>query len=184
MKYRVREVVLGFILLFSLELPSLARLGENEVACAIRYNNGKDVKATAYDRISPLLTGANTTNKTYVYQGWRIQIGFMRGIAHRIRYQNEKSSHRISELELMAVLNANGGAASWKEEKTEAQKQDIFTKVLISSVSGETWVRNDGAKATLDFLARSLNLDSATYLKWEASKAAKNKPDSKALPNF
>ena len=176
-----RAMAFSFIIMASITVTAMARLGENEVACAIRYNHGIDIKQTNADRFSPLLSGANTTNRTYSFQGWKIRIGFMKGIAHRMRYQHENPNHRITEEEQMVILNANGGSANWRPEKIEAQRKDAFTRMLIPSYSGVTWVRNDGAKATRDIMGISLSIDSAAYLNWEARK---KKTENKAIPNF
>ena len=165
------EMVLVFFALISITQSVQARLGENEVACATRYNHGKDVQSTATDHMYPLLTGINTTNRTYSYKGWRIRIGFKMGIAHRIQYQHEKPPLQITDEELSAILNANGGLGAWT---MDSQDGPFYF--------GKAWTRKDGAKAWLPIGSNSLTLDSAAYIRWQES--SNKKKAKKPIPDF
>lgn len=170
-------------LLFSsvLVLSVQARLGENEVACAMRYQHGQDVAPKIGDRMHPLLSGIHTTNKTYQYQGWTIQIGFMRGIAHRMRYRHADSNQRITDDEVKAILAANGGLSSWREADAAQTLDHGMANALKDRLSGTVWERSDGARATLQLLDKVLILDSAAYRRW----SERPKPsEKKAIPAF
>ncbi len=174
--YCLSFVVVSFVMTFSAQ----ARLGENEVACAFRYQQGQDVAPTHADRYSPLLSGIHTTNKTYQYQGWTIQIGFMRGIAHRMSYRHASPAKKITAEEVKAILAANGGLSSWREAGAPHILVNPSAALSRAMFTTTVWERSDGARATLKN-ERNLTLDSAAYRRWsERPKPA----DTKAIPAF
>ena len=159
----LKTVATLFIAIFAISHSAQARLGETEVACAMRYNHGQDVGSTISDQVFPLISGVNTTNRTYSYQGWTIRIGFHRGIAHCIQYQHVKATERITDAEVSEILQANGGIDAWSPEL-------------------KGWSRKDGAKAALSSALNSLTLESAAYFHWRMNKG--KKPPPKPIPNF
>jgi len=175
-----RCILLWVVIWCAITITAQARLGDNEVACATRYNHGQDVASISTDRHYPLLTGIHTTNKTYQYQGWVIRIGFMRGIAHRLQYRHQETMRKITEEEVNAILDANGGLSAWKPEpKSNYSSGEIMVEVVAPSMKAREWNRQDGARATLT--QKTLHLDSAAYLRW---KEERSKPKAKPIPSF
>ena len=180
--YFVTKYILFFILITTTGV--FARLGENEVACATRYNHGQDVLQSFQDRHAPLVSGVNTTNRTYLYQGWRIRVGFVNGIAQRVEYSDaEKPSRNITEAEIAAILAANGGASAWRPvAKSDLPEDSPVSKYLFSSFNGSAWVRGDHAIAQVQFPGNKLRLESYAILKSEFGQQQKVK--KKPIPAF
>ncbi|HMP91155.1 MAG TPA: hypothetical protein PJ991_13210 [Kiritimatiellia bacterium] len=169
------------ILILLSGISAHARLGENEVACAMRYNHGKDVGETFSDRHYPLLSGPHANNRTYHFQGWRIRIGFARGIAHRVEYKHLEMNRKITGPELQAILEANGGINAWRREGEDTTPNLTAAPLPVSMFSEQLWIRNDGAHARLLPNSTTLILESAAYIRW---KSAPSRKQEKPVPKF
>jgi hypothetical protein len=157
-------------------LPVFARLGESETACDMRYNHGQQISQTSRDKYSPLVTGPNATNKTYSFQGWRIQAGFLQGVAARVEYSKTSAgNHTITAEEVNAILEGNGGLSSWRQVTIEQFPNP--TKALIDlfhrSASRTVWYRADGSFAYLRPANYFFRLENGRALQADAAAAVK-----------
>lgn len=174
--------ILATLVWFPLVAP--ARIGETETACDMRYNQGKPPLSQSFaDRLSPLVQGPATTNKTYSYQGWSIKIGFIQGIASRIEYSKAGEGPRaITAEEVNAILNGNGGLRSWR---LVAQDQfpnptKIVTDIFRRSGYRPVWYRQDGTYAYLRPAAYFFRIENGRALQADAAAA---KP-ARSIPSF
>ena len=173
--------IIAFCLLL-LATPSIARIGENETACALRYNHGKDVPPDPHDQMFPLLKGPNTTNRTYKYQGWNIKIGFIQGIASVVQYSIAGQNIRaITPEEVRAILDGSGGLAAWRQVKSSDFKQRTPVIDRIFRGSGDVWWRSDGSFAQLPAMRTYFRIENELALKLEAEAA---RPTQRTIPKF
>lgn len=171
------------LLLTTATLSALARLGESETGCDMRYNKGARLSQTSDDKYYPLITGNWTTNKTYSYEGWKIKAGFLKGFACRIEYR-KIGSERISGDEVNAILEANGGLKTWRVVKVEqfANPPEDLRNLFLHATS-DVWHRNDGAFAySDDHMGRFLLENRAARARDLELEAASRKP--KTIPRF
>ena len=90
-----------------------ARLGENITQCDQRYNStGGNISKDFIDNHSKLITGINTTNVVYIYDGWKIKIGYMNSYAVVIEYKRLDGG-RIDNTQLGMILRVNCGDQTW-----------------------------------------------------------------------
>lgn len=139
-------------------LVAQARLGEAITECDLRYHGGKPGKSSAADLIKPLATGPNTTNLTYIHNGFTIRIGFTDGVATVIDY-NKMSSQKTTPEELEAILEANGGG--WEEVPDYSSRRRWKGLDELSALAGKgrVWMRTpDYSGACLYNLGRSLRM--------------------------
>jgi hypothetical protein len=125
-----------------------ARLGENITACDMRYNKGAAGASTSEDRLSPLVIGPGTTNRTYRYEGWKIRIGFLNETACRLAYRLDGKMVQPSAEEFSGILQAHGGTSAWRQVETRSitNAAPAVMKILRSH-GARLWVRQDGALA-------------------------------------
>ncbi len=167
-----------------------ARLLETETQCDTRYGTtGERQEPSIQLRLHPLVTGANTTNLVYLYEGWNITIGFINGIAHRMEYSKTGSNLaalKISTAETDAVLAANNGGQQW----TRVRKADIANPgklilQLLRRSNDNIWIRNDRSVAYLSPGFLKLRLESNFAIQRDVrANEAKQRADQKSIPRF
>lgn len=84
-----------------------ARMGETLAQCDRRYG----MQNQSSGEMFPLISGV--TNRTYVYQGWRITAAFIKGRAAMLRYTKTNNA-RIQDDEAQAILRAETYGGEWK----------------------------------------------------------------------
>lgn len=175
----MKHILAGLILVLATGVH--ARLSETETACALRYNHGKDVPPHTLDQTSPLVRGPNCTNRTYVFQGWLIRIGFIQGISSRVSYSIHETPRGITPDEVKAILDANGGLSSWRRVRSADFKQTTPVLNRIFSTSTDVWWRNDGSFASMGVTGSTLLLENSIALRQEAESL---EPKPRKIPNF
>ena len=167
-----------------------ARLGEDEIQCEERYGFAKK-EYISTDKINPLVTGDGANIRTYIYQGWRIRIGFLDGVAVREEYWKVTGPGRtaaIADYESTAILDGEKGSATWQTRGTTLSLnvtkmlQDHLQNVLM----GTHWIRSDGAAtATLDLGKMHLLFESLAAIQHdEAIKQANDQKQRASVPTF
>lgn len=143
-----RLLILAFLGAF---LPLVhARLGETEGQSQIRYGQPREDMTGANDK--PLMPGA--IEKVYHYQGWRVRSAFANGACVRIEYvhlSEENFPKAVTDREISAILDAEKGKFSWKEEKATKQPGPAgeIEKALKGAFHMRKWIRSDRATAEL-----------------------------------
>lgn len=73
-------------------------------------------------KVFPLITSIGAITRTYLYQGWRIRVGFLDGIAVREEYWKVTAPGRsatIADYEATAILDAEKGTGIWQPKGTK-----------------------------------------------------------------
>lgn len=157
-----------------------ARMGETIAQCDQRYGAPKQSPS---DNMFALLSGPGVTNRTYVYQGWRIKTAFIKGRAAMLRY-SKVDAQKIQDDEVQAILKAETYGDAWTEKSQYSVNpakylQNAFTKPRL-------WTNGIGAEAYfenpqyLSFVVKAPIVDQ--YNKAKAD-AAEQKRKS-AIPEF
>ena len=123
-----------------------ARLGETEAQAQARYGTPTPELIGPTDK--PLLVGAKEL--AYNYQGWRVRAAYVNNVTVRIEYAHlpeNNTPKQISETEVKAVLEAEKGTFSWREQKPKTGNKDLDN--LKNFFGGRVWERSDHAEATL-----------------------------------
>lgn len=146
----VAPVLAGAMLLIA-ALPAAARLGETEAQSTTRYGEPKPQLISPQEQ--PLVVGATET--AYSYQGWRIRVAFVDGVATRLEYIHIPGAigtfTPITEEEVQAILEGEKGKSRWREQKvrrTGDVARDVGA-VIQGALEGRLWERGDHAAATL-----------------------------------
>ena len=169
-----------------------ARLGETEAECLQRYGPSR---SDSYTRMraqsAPLLPGA--AQKSWDYQGWRITAAFHPTTAKAVRVEYIKSSkpdasRYIEDYEFKAILEANGGAANWKQhsERTGLSPTKALERQLVKVITGPNYRRvSDGATVTYSKRSISLTLELPAAAELTAPRKATNEAQQRAtVPKF
>ena len=172
--------------------PLHARLGEDEIQCEERYGFAKKDPATAAnEKLYPLITGEGATTRTYLYQGWRIRIGFLDGVAVREEYWKVVGPGRnaaIADYESTPILEAEKGTATWQPKgiKPSTNIQQMLLEHLQHSLLGTFWIRSDGtATATMDMASMHLSFENVIAIQHdEAIKQANEQKQRASVPLF
>lgn len=131
--------------------PALARLGETEGQSQLRYGQARDDLAGPNDQ--PLLPGA--LERMYGYQGWRVRAAFVGGVCVRIEYvhlpEDGLLPRQIADAELAAILEAEKGKFSWREDRATKQvgAAGDIERALKGAFKVRQWTRSDHATAEL-----------------------------------
>jgi hypothetical protein len=167
-----------------------ARLGEDEIQCEERYGFAKKDFATT-DKAFPLINGIGATTRTYLYQGWRIRIGFLDGVAVREEYWKITAPGRsvtIADDESKAILEAEKSAGAWqlKGATLTLYIPKMLQDHLQKTLAGTFWIRSDGlATANLDAAKLRLSFESLTAIQHdEEIKRANEEKQRASLPAF
>jgi len=141
----MKLTLIALLALALFTLPSQARLGETEVQSDARYGASNPDLIAATDK--PLLPGAE--EKAYLFQGWRVRAAFVGGETVRIEYVNvaDGQPKKLGDAEIKAVLDAEAGKFSWREQKPRTGNKDL--NALKTFFDGRNWERSDHAEAML-----------------------------------
>jgi hypothetical protein len=169
------------LVLAALATASHARLGETEGQSQQRYGQPRAELIRSNEK--PLLNGA--LERAYEYEGWRIRAAFVEGACVRIEYAHipgEGFPRPITEQEAKAILEAEKGKFSWREEKLTKNPGAVgeLEKALKGALNVRRWERSDRAKAEMA-LGLVLKLEIRTAGELE-KKLAKARPE-KAAPS-
>lgn len=165
-----------------------ARLGETEGQSQQRYGAAREELIGANDK--PLMPGA--VEKAYEYQGWRVRAAFAGGVCVRIEYvhiPHDGVPQKISDVEMAAILDAEKGKFSWREEKATKQPGAAgeIEKALKGAFNVRKWQRSDHAAAELGLgLVIKVESRDAQEIEKMLAKLAKQKPAAGAtkVPKF
>jgi hypothetical protein len=183
------KFLLALPLLMSIALPcARARLGESEGQSQQRYGQPNADLIGANDK--PLMPGA--VEKAYDYQGWRVRAAFAGGVCVRIEYVHipqDGAPQKIAEAEMAAILDAEKGKFSWREEKATKQPGAAgeLEKAIKGALNVRKWQRGDHATAELALgLVIKLETRDAQEIAKKLAKAAKDKPaaNTPKVPKF
>lgn len=182
----------SILLLASLTIPpsALARLGEDEIQCEERYGFAKK-EFVQNDKSFPLITGIGAITRTYLYQGWRIRIGFLDGVAVREEYWKVTGPGRaaaIADYERTPILEAEKGVGTWQPKGTKltVNISKMLQDHLQSMMNQGAWIRSDGvATATLDMLNMRLSFESLAAVQHdEETKRGNEEKQRASVPAF
>lgn len=172
--------------------PAFARLGDTLNQAADRYGLPKTQKPQPW--LTPLLEGAK--EHVFEFQGWKIRCALVLatdGVSYVVREEYTKllkpgGSLQITDYERTAILDGEGGSASWSAKKVgelSANPVKLMQNQLAHTFAGQTWTRADGAIAVLGLGGTPLRLDLPQALQYEqAVKAAKDQKAKAAVPKF
>ncbi len=138
----------ALVVFFALVTGAEARLGETEAQSATRY--GQPATGLVGPTEKALMPGAEEL--VYNYQGWRVRAAFVNGAAVRIEYAKLPDAgglKKLSEDEVKAILEAEKGTLTWREEKPRLGNAGL--NALKTAVGGKVWERSDHATAKLVF---------------------------------
>ena len=169
---------------------ALARLGEDEIQCEDRYGFAKK-EFVSNDKIFPLIKGDGTITRTYLYQGWRIRVGFLDGVAVREEYWKVTGPGRtssIADYEATAILDAERGTGAWQSKGTKLTVNipKMLQDHLMQMLTGTTWIRSDGtATATLDLTHLHISFESLAAVQHDEEAKRNNEEKQRAsVPTF
>ena len=91
----------------------------------------------------------------YDYEGWRIRVAFIDGIAARETYQKIQAapgSTLIKDFELSTILKAEQGDGTWKERPSQTKLwpnpiAGFLQEKFQNGLGVKVWIRTDGALA-------------------------------------
>ena len=173
----MKTILLTLVLLRIICLPScFARLGEDEIQCEERYGFAKK-EFVSTDKINPLITGEGANTRTYIYQGWRIRIGFLDGVAVREEYWKVTGPGRtvtIADYESTAILDGEKGNGTWKSGGQH---------LLLDS---NAWVRSDNqATARIDTVRMHMSFEGSAAVEHDKqTKQANEQKQRASVPAF
>ncbi len=184
MKFLLALPILMFIAMPAAE----ARLGETEGQSQQRYGQPNADLIGPNDK--PLMPGA--LEKAYEYQGWRVRAAFAGGVCVRIEYVHipkDGLPQKIAEAEMAAILDAEKGKFSWREEKATKQPGAAgeIEKAIKGALNVRKWQRSDHATAELALgLVIKLESRDAQEIAKKLAKLGKEKPAAGAtkVPKF
>lgn len=155
---------LPVLIFLSLATCAFARLGENEDQNEDRYGLPKR-QFDLLDKNFPLIRGEGTRTKTYLFETWRIRVGYLNGIAVRIEYwRNQDSDPLLKDFEKAAILDAESLGGTWHPDAPGMEQTTGYAP------GRNTYVRQDGARATMDKI--HVVIDSKTLLDFDAARKA------------
>lgn len=182
--------VLSLLVQFTCVRPAFARLGEDEVQCEERYGFAKK-EFVANDKVFPLIKGVGATTRTYLYQGWRIRVGFLDGVAVREEYWKVTGPGRsatIADYEYAAILEGEKVTGAWLPRgiKLTVNIPKMLQDHLMNTLVGTTWVRGDGnATATLDNVHLHMSFESLAAVQHDEEIKRSNEEKQRAsVPAF
>lgn len=160
-----------------------ARLREDDLQCMMRYGGASQRPAhESENQTSPLSQGSFARTKTYLYQGWKIRIGYVQNISHRMTYARDLAKP-ITEEQIQAILDANGGASAWNERiPRKSANLAEHMEGVFQSLGTRTWQRTDGSRATLR--GHVLRLESAEAIRVSAEARAEQRRRDNRVPAF
>ena len=169
-----------FAAIVSLAHPAAARLGETEAQSQARYGEPTPQYASQTDK--PLMAGAKEV--IYFFQGWRVRAAFANNATVRIEYAHVPEGavpKNIGEAEAKAILEAEKGTFSWREQKPKTGDKNL--NALKTYFDGRNWERSDHALATLKLnLLLILESHDADTIEKKLAKQAGAKPGATPAP--
>jgi hypothetical protein len=169
------------VLLCASGSPIYARLGETEAQSQQRYGQVRAELIRAGEK--PLMAGA--VERAYEYEGWRVRAAFVEGSCVRIEYAHIPEGgvpKPITEQEAKAILEAEKGKFSWREDKlprTPGAAGEL-EKALKGALNLRRWERSDRANAEMA-LGLVLKLETRSADEMEKRLARKG-PDKAPAP--
>lgn len=158
-----------------------ARLGENEGQSQQRYGQARPELIRPGEK--PLMAGA--VERAYEYEGWRVRAAFVEGSCVRIEYAHIPEGgvpKPITEQEAKAILEAEKGKFSWREDKlprTPGAAGEL-EKALKGALNLRRWERSDRANAEMALgLVLKLETRSADEIE---KRLARKGPDKAPAP--
>jgi hypothetical protein len=183
------KFLLALPLVLFITVPAAhARLGETEGQSQQRYGQPNAELIGPNDK--PLMPGA--LEKAYRYQGWRVRAAFAGGVCVRTEYVHipqDGAPQKITEAEMAAILDAEKGKFSWREEKATKQPGAAgeIEKALKGAFNVRKWQRSDHATAELALgLVIQFESRDAQEIAKKLAKLAKDKPaaNTAKVPKF
>ncbi len=142
-----------------------ARLGETEDQTEDRYGIPK--RQFEYDdNHFPLVRGDGARTKSYIFQSYRIRVGYLNGVTVRIEYlrQNGLPDPVLKDFEKAAIFEGETVGGKWHPD-APGQGQ------VVGFVPGQTrYLRDDGARAVSN--TGNIIFDSKAFLDLEAARKA------------
>ena len=157
-----------------------ARLGETLAQSDQRYGV-KNVVPYDYSIIG--LSGPGVTNRTYLYQGWRIKTTFIQGRAAMLQY-SKQHNEKIQDDEALAILQAESGGGEW----TEVSQLSLNPLKHIQNMMTATrlWTNSNGIKAYFNnpqYMTLVVESPEVEQYKKAQAEAAEEKRKA-SIPNF
>ena len=138
-----------------------------------------------------MVTGVGAITRTYLYQGWRIRVGFLDGVAVCEEYWKVTTPGKsaiIADYESNAVLDGEKGTGTWQPygAKLTFNVTKMLQDHLQKSLMGTVWVRTDGvATATLDLAKLHLSFESVAAVQHDEEMKHADEAKQRALvPTF
>ncbi len=178
------KLILFVLALLLSSATSQAQLGETEQESIKRYGN---VTPDPPPNISELLL-PNAINRTYLYQGWRIQTSFLNNHTVRIRYSKlpkKNVSQVLHKDEIATILKVEAHGGNWKKI---AKKSFLIphTQTNVRWQRAQTrFVNTNGCRAYLTAGYMNLYVDAPEAVLWEETTAADQAQQQKEnIPSF
>lgn len=181
MGYRMKKICLILAVLAALSFvarEAAARMGETIAQCDQRYGAQKQ---SPVDISFPLISGV--TNRTYTYQGWRIQIAFIKGRAAMLRY-TKVTSQTIEDNEVRAILKAETYGGNWTEQSqfslnplNRLQNFISHPRLWTNDIGAEAYIENP---STVSFIIKAPIIEK--YRK--AQEARRDQQRKASIPEF
>ena len=138
-----------------------------------------------------LVSGIGAITRTYLYQGWRIRIGFLDGVAVREEYWKVTGPGRtatITDYESAAILEGEKLSGAWQAKGTKltVDVPKMLQDHLAQMLAGTTWIRNDGtATAILDLTHLHMSFESLAAVQHDEEAKHNNEEKQRAsVPAF
>ena len=138
---------LSVLIFLSLAAGALARVGETEDENDDRYGLPKR-QFDLLDKNFPLLRGDGTRTKSYLYEAWRIRVGYLNGMAVRIEYwRNPKPQGPnipLTDYEKTAILEAENAGGQWHPDGPGMEQTTGYSAGHNVYVRQDSAARDDG----------------------------------------
>lgn len=176
--------MLSAFLLSLLATNAEARLGETREQTEARFGLPKSEK-TAKD-VQPLIEGAREL--IFHYEGFQIRCALLLasdGVEYIVREEYSRIGARkpITEIELEAILAAEGNGQDWLKPKSGGRMPKLSR--FIGGFGGSLWLRSDGAMAAHGSAGAKVRLELPHAARWEAQfDLVKEQEARAAVPKF
>ena len=175
--------VASLVALCAMQIPAMARLGENEAASQARY--GVPVEGMVGGNEEPLAVGAKEV--VYKFEGWRVRAAFLNGLTTRIQYAQIPDAgglRKLTEADVQTVLEAEKDRYRWREEKPRTGYKEL--NALKTAFDGRHWERSDHARAhfAAELVLTLETQEMAAYRKKAEKQQGKATPVPGVVPKF
>jgi hypothetical protein len=184
------KILITILILTSINAE--ARLGETLDQAEARYGLPKLERVP--DDFPALLPYSR--ERTFRYDGWIIRAAFLeatdgREYIVREEYWKERHGPFIKDFEVQAILQAESNGRNWSPEEASLHSNNTSGPMLPSTIDltypliGRTWVRADGATATLGVKGAPMVLELPHARKWETELMGIQEAQARAaVPKF